>query len=148
MNDAAQPVLSPDTGAACLQRAQSLIPLLRSAAAEIDAKCELPAQVLDGMHDAGMFRLLLPRSNNGYELKPLLRFRHRIAHDHVIHPPGIERRHAGQESLDHIYRKVIGPRHPIQIGADIDVSTAYALWVVSIIIQRGPTATGKTDNGR
>lgn len=62
--------LPADSGAACLARAQSLIPLLRSAAAEIDAKCELPPQVLDAMHDAGLFRLLMPKSNGGYELKP------------------------------------------------------------------------------
>jgi indole-3-acetate monooxygenase len=67
MNDASPPA---DSGAACLARARALIPLLQSAAAEIDAKCELPPRVLDAMHDAGMFRLLIPRSNGGYELKP------------------------------------------------------------------------------
>ena len=50
------------SGADCLARARALIPLLQSAAARIDAARELPKDVLDGMHDAGMFRLLIPRS--------------------------------------------------------------------------------------
>ena len=60
-----------DTGAACLDRARSLIPLLRSAAGRIDAKNELPPDVLDAMFNAGMFKLLLPRAFGGYELKPV-----------------------------------------------------------------------------
>ena len=58
------------SGAECLARARALIPLLQSAAARIDAACELPKDVLDGMHDAGMFRLLIPRAFGGFELKP------------------------------------------------------------------------------
>jgi alkylation response protein AidB-like acyl-CoA dehydrogenase len=56
--------------AACLARASGLIPLLQSAAGRIDAKNELPPDVLDAMFDAGMFKLLLPRSCGGAELKP------------------------------------------------------------------------------
>jgi alkylation response protein AidB-like acyl-CoA dehydrogenase len=74
MNDAAitgYPVSGLDaSGKACLARARSLIPLLQSAASRIDAACALPGDVLDGMHDAGMFRLLLPRAYGGFELKP------------------------------------------------------------------------------
>jgi len=58
------------SGAACLARARALIPLLRDAAPRIEAACELPADVLDAMHDAGMFRLMLPRAYGGFELKP------------------------------------------------------------------------------
>ena len=68
MNDVAHG--THDTAAECLARAQALIPLLSAAAARIEAGCELPPDVLDAMHDAGMFRLLLPRSVGGYELRP------------------------------------------------------------------------------
>lgn len=73
MNDVAQ--VGPAaglgaSGAECLARARSLIPVLRSEAAVIDEKYELSPRVLDAMHDAGMFRLLLPRAYGGFELKP------------------------------------------------------------------------------
>ena len=58
------------SGAGCLARARALIPLLQSAAVRIDTKCELPDDVLDAMHDAGMFRLLIPRAYGGFELRP------------------------------------------------------------------------------
>jgi alkylation response protein AidB-like acyl-CoA dehydrogenase len=60
-----------DTGAACIARARGLIPLLQAAADRIDAKNELPSDVLDAMFDAGMFKLLLPRAFGGFELKPI-----------------------------------------------------------------------------
>lgn len=58
-------------GAACIARARALIPLLQAAADRIDAANELPADVLDAMFDAGMFKLLLPRSYGGQELDPV-----------------------------------------------------------------------------
>jgi indole-3-acetate monooxygenase len=58
-------------GTACLTRARGLIPLLRDAADRIEAAAELPADVLDAMFDAGMFKLLLPRAFGGFELAPL-----------------------------------------------------------------------------
>jgi indole-3-acetate monooxygenase len=58
------------SGAACLARAHGLIPWLQSAAARIDAEHELPEDVLDAMHGAGMFRLLIPRAYGGFELRP------------------------------------------------------------------------------
>ena len=58
------------SGEDCLARARTLIPLLQAAAARIDAKYELPSDVLDAMHDTGMFRLLIPRAYDGFELKP------------------------------------------------------------------------------
>jgi alkylation response protein AidB-like acyl-CoA dehydrogenase len=60
-----------DIGATCIARARGLIPLLQAAADRIDAKNELPPDVLDAMFDAGMFKLLLPRAYGGCELKPI-----------------------------------------------------------------------------
>jgi alkylation response protein AidB-like acyl-CoA dehydrogenase len=54
-----------------IARARSLVPLLRASAAQIDAACELPADVLDAMHEAQLFRLLIPRAYGGAELDPL-----------------------------------------------------------------------------
>lgn len=50
--------------------ARRLIPLLRAAGPRIDEIRELPADVLDAMHAAHMFRLLVPRSVGGLELPP------------------------------------------------------------------------------
>jgi len=72
MNDLAGATSSMDmSGAACIARARSLIPLLQTAADRIDAGNELPPDVLDAMHEARMFRLLLPRSVGGAELTPI-----------------------------------------------------------------------------
>ena len=54
----------------CLNRARGLIPLLEAAGPRIEAARGLPPDVLDAMHQAGMFRLLLPRSLGGFELRP------------------------------------------------------------------------------
>jgi alkylation response protein AidB-like acyl-CoA dehydrogenase len=53
-----------------IARARKLAPLLAAAAPRIDAARELPPDVLDAMHAAGMFRLLVPRSIGGAELDP------------------------------------------------------------------------------
>ena len=53
-----------------IARARKLAPLLAAAAPRIDAARELPPDVLDAMHAAGMFRLLVPRSLGGAELDP------------------------------------------------------------------------------
>ncbi|MEO8716050.1 MAG: acyl-CoA dehydrogenase family protein [Acetobacteraceae bacterium] len=50
--------------------ARALIPLLQNAGPAIDAARELPPEVLDAMHAAGMFRLLVPRALGGAELAP------------------------------------------------------------------------------
>ncbi|MFL5284978.1 MAG: acyl-CoA dehydrogenase family protein [Rhodopila sp.] len=72
MNDLAGATSSTDlSAAACLARARSLIPGLQAAADRIEANNELPSDVLDAMHDARMFRLLLPRSLGGAELRPI-----------------------------------------------------------------------------
>ncbi len=59
-----------DVAQACLTRARGLVPLLAEAAPRIEAARGLPEDVLDAMHDAGLFRLLLPRSIGGFELRP------------------------------------------------------------------------------
>ncbi|HEY2755516.1 MAG TPA: acyl-CoA dehydrogenase family protein, partial [Pseudolabrys sp.] len=51
-----------------LARARALVPLLEGAAPRIEAARALPPDVLAALHDAGMFRLLLPRSIGGAEL--------------------------------------------------------------------------------
>ncbi len=59
-----------ETGFDTIARARALAPMLAAAAPRIDAARELPPDVLDAMHAAGMFRLLLPRSLGGAELEP------------------------------------------------------------------------------
>jgi alkylation response protein AidB-like acyl-CoA dehydrogenase len=60
----------PDVGTDYIARAHKLAPLLTAAALRIDEARELPKDVLDAMHAAGMFRLLVPRSIGGAELDP------------------------------------------------------------------------------
>lgn len=57
-----------DAGLNAPARARALIPLLESAAERIETAREMPADVLDALHDAQMFRLLLPRALGGDEL--------------------------------------------------------------------------------
>ena len=51
-----------------VHRARALAPLLTAAAPEIERKRELTPAVLDALHQAGLFRLLLPRSLGGHEV--------------------------------------------------------------------------------
>ena len=57
----------PNTSDA-VERAQSVVSLLKEAAPRIEAARELPGDVLDALHDARLFRLLLPKSIGGDEL--------------------------------------------------------------------------------
>lgn len=50
-------------------RARALAPLLDAAAPRIEAARELPGDVLDALHEAKMFRMLLPRALDGAELE-------------------------------------------------------------------------------
>ena len=73
MNDAAMTGLVAGLGGSggeCLARARALIPLLRAAAPRIEEACALPEDVLDAMHGAGLFRMLIPRALGGFELNP------------------------------------------------------------------------------
>jgi alkylation response protein AidB-like acyl-CoA dehydrogenase len=58
-------------GSSHLERARALAPLLKAAADEIEARRELPETVVEALVDGGFFRMLLPRSLGGAELRPL-----------------------------------------------------------------------------
>ncbi len=63
-----RPPTNPDLApAALLERARALQPLLVAAAPRIEAGRQLPPDVLDALHDAGLFRLLIPRALGGAE---------------------------------------------------------------------------------
>jgi len=55
-------------------RARELIPLLDRAGERIERERRIPADVLDALHDARLFRLLLPRSRDGVEVEPATLF--------------------------------------------------------------------------
>lgn len=57
---------------AILERARALAPELAAAADEIEAQRELPRRVVDRLIEEGFFRLLLPRSLGGAELRPVV----------------------------------------------------------------------------
>ncbi len=52
-----------------LARARALAPLLAAAAPRIEADKQLPPEVVDALHEAKLFRMLLPRSLGGAELE-------------------------------------------------------------------------------
>ena len=53
-----------------LARARAVAPAIAAAAPAIDAACELPADLLDTLHAAALYRSLLPRSFGGDEARP------------------------------------------------------------------------------
>ncbi len=52
----------------CLAQARSVVETLKAASDRIDQARELPADVVAALHDAGLFKLLLPRSVGGREV--------------------------------------------------------------------------------
>jgi alkylation response protein AidB-like acyl-CoA dehydrogenase len=54
----------------CLARACALAPRIAAAAPQIEAARELTPDIVAALHEAGLFRLLLPRSLRGEELSP------------------------------------------------------------------------------
>src|SRR3989442_11056751 len=54
-----------------LDRARELSPRVAVAAPQIERDRRIPEALLDALHDAGFFRLLLPRSFDGGELDPV-----------------------------------------------------------------------------
>ena len=59
---------------AIVSRAQALRPIVEAASNEIEDKRRLPPTLLDKLHEAQLFRLLLPRSSNGIETDPVTFF--------------------------------------------------------------------------
>src|SRR6202163_3713035 len=57
-----------------ISRAEAVRTAVAGAAAEIESTRRLPPELLDKLHDAGLFRLLLPRSSNGIETDPVTFF--------------------------------------------------------------------------
>ncbi len=53
-----------------LQRARGLAPQIAAAADEIERQRRLPDALMTALHEAGLFRMLLPRSLGGAELDP------------------------------------------------------------------------------
>lgn len=72
MNDASASSLSEaERGAACVARAKAVGPVIAAASAQIEASRELTPEVVSALHEAGLFRMLLPRSLGGAELPPV-----------------------------------------------------------------------------
>jgi indole-3-acetate monooxygenase len=62
--------ISPKTTREWVERARALKPLLEASAAEIEQSRTIPDYVLEALHDAQMFRTVMPRSVGGAELDP------------------------------------------------------------------------------
>jgi indole-3-acetate monooxygenase len=72
MLNAAFADLSGDAGV--IARAEAVRPVVAAASNEIERDRRLPAALLDALHEAELFRLLLPRSSNGIETDPVTFF--------------------------------------------------------------------------
>ncbi len=57
-----------------IARAEAVSPAVAAASSEIESTRRLPPELLDRLHEAGLFRLLLPRSSNGIETDPVTFF--------------------------------------------------------------------------
>jgi alkylation response protein AidB-like acyl-CoA dehydrogenase len=55
-----------------IDRAHGLGELIEKSAPEIEKTKRLPADLLDGLHASGLFRMLLPRVYGGYEVAPAM----------------------------------------------------------------------------
>jgi alkylation response protein AidB-like acyl-CoA dehydrogenase len=65
---------SPDIQSDIVDRARALTPQIASLAAAVESERRLPAPLLDALHEARLFRLLLPRSQGGLETDPVTFF--------------------------------------------------------------------------
>lgn len=63
-------LISANTTREWVERARALKLLLETSAAEIESLRTIPDRVLDALHDAQMFRTVIPRSVGGAELDP------------------------------------------------------------------------------
>src|SRR5271163_956265 len=59
---------------AVIARAETMLPVVEAAADEVEDRRRLPPALLDKLHEARLFRLLLPRSSNGVETDPVTFF--------------------------------------------------------------------------
>jgi len=57
-----------------IARAEAVQPLVAAASNTIERERRLPPVLLDKLHEAQLFRLLLPRSSNGIETDPVTFF--------------------------------------------------------------------------
>src|SRR5580693_3648361 len=55
----------------CVANARALAPLITAAAPRIEAGRELPADLVDALHAARLYRMLVPRSLGGEEISPV-----------------------------------------------------------------------------
>ncbi len=55
----------------CVANARALAPVIAAAAPRIEAERQLPPDLLDALHDARLFRMLVPRSLGGEEISPV-----------------------------------------------------------------------------
>jgi indole-3-acetate monooxygenase len=55
----------------CVANARALAPALAAAAPRIEAGRELPSDIVDALHEARLFRMLVPRSYGGDEVSPV-----------------------------------------------------------------------------
>ena len=55
----------------CVANARALAPALAAAGARIEAGRELPPDIVDALHEARLFRMLVPRSYGGDEVSPI-----------------------------------------------------------------------------
>src|SRR5450755_1111004 len=55
----------------CVANARALAPVIASATPRIEADRELPADLVDALHEARLWRMLLPRSYGGDEVSPV-----------------------------------------------------------------------------
>src|SRR3977135_3838018 len=54
----------------CIARARALAPLITAQAARIEQEREIAPEVLAALHDAQLFRMLIPKSCDGWEVEP------------------------------------------------------------------------------
>jgi alkylation response protein AidB-like acyl-CoA dehydrogenase len=55
----------------CVERARRLVPLIAAAGPRIEQDGAIPVEIIDAMHAAGLFRLLIPRAYGGEEQAPI-----------------------------------------------------------------------------
>src|SRR6202044_2052440 len=55
----------------CVANARALAPVIKAAAPRIESTRELPPDLLDALHEARLWRMLLPRSYGGDEVSPV-----------------------------------------------------------------------------